>query len=260
MIYYRSVKRKQETGKKILTFEDIDELVLQNRFPVTKKNRHARCIDGRYTSDTIGSLARPGADAGVMMELLAVNREYNIGLTHQLMEEIIVSVVKGYDNFYLHSDTHHKQDVLGCGHINEAHKDPSAYQLEKSDMDYMDSFLVDAQHKGAINVILEGEHNEGAVLIIRGEHWSVAPIGKTFVYHQALDDLRRKTLVDILLPYVDKSLKVSKEYLYDILTQVADNQRLETVRRLASQLPIYEVVFEKNGAYKVKSLIPNLSI
>ncbi len=241
--------------KHIFSLEEIEPLVAKNRFRITSDNRFkTRCIDGRYSGLDLPALATPGADAGLVMEIIAVNREYDLGLTHQSIEEIILSTVNGYDHFYLHTDTDHPTDMLGCGHINQVFGDPLAYQMDKSDVDYVKSFLVRAQRKGAKNTILEDGHKEGAVLILKGSEWSVAPEGKAFIYTQTLDDMRRKQVAHMMISYISEKLKIDEGYLYHILTQIADNQRMETVRRLASGLPIYEVDFEKNGKYTLKTI------
>lgn len=255
MIHYRFMERKQITEKKTLSFKDVNELVKHNRFSVTKDTKYkVRCIDGRYTSENLNPLARPGADAGVLMELIATNHEYHLGLTDKNIQEIVLSTVGGVKHLYFHTDTHSDGSVFGCGHIKQAIQDPQAYQLKKEHMDSVIDFLQNSIKKGANNVILEGEHEEGAVLVVKGSEWSVAPQGKAFIYHQTLDDLRRKQMIQLMIPYIDKALHIDEEYLYGIMTQVADNQRMKTIGCLASGLPLYEVCFGKNDEYAIQNI------
>jgi hypothetical protein len=148
---------------------------------------------------------------------------------------------------------------LGCGHFKQAAKDPSVYGLVEEEIKAINGFLKEAIKKGAKCEILPGEHLEGAVLLVKGDHWSVAPqlisnseIMEAFVYQKTLDNKRRKILVKHLLPYVKAPFSVDEEYLYQILSQVTDNQLLETVNRLAKDLPMYEVEFEGDGGFEIR--------
>jgi hypothetical protein len=121
------------------------------------------------------------------------------------------------------------------------------------------------EHKKSINhVVLEGEHCESAIVVIKGNTHSVYPsfnpigednkvfpyLTQVFVYHRTLDNERRKQIVQAMLPYV-KLPNITADYLYEVLSQVADDQLLEIVATLAPHLPLYEVEFESNGKFEV---------
>ena len=150
---------------------------------------------------------------------------------------------------------------MGCGHFKQASQDPSAYSLIEEEIKAVNKFLKEAEKKGAKRDVLQGEHLEGAVLMVNGDNWSIAPqiiinneLLGVFVYHKTLDDKRRKILVKHLLPYVKAPFSVEEEYLYEIMSQVADSHFLETVSRLAKDLPVYEVGFEEGGGFEIKEL------
>lgn len=243
---------------KTSSLSGINQLVEKQRYPVVEKNRFdARCIDGRYAGQSLPPLARPGADAGAIMELIALNRGLNLNLTNQEIVDIFLSIIGGWSRFHFHTDTHHQNNIFGCGHIKQATDDPSAYGLEKKDLEFLEDFLSQALQKGARREILEGKHDEGAVVVLKGTRWSLSPAGKAFVYHADLDAMRRVEIVRVILSYDDKiASAIDQKKLYDELTQIADRQRSETVKRLAPNLPIYEISFSSGDEYKIKPISP----
>src|SRR5918999_5790834 len=75
----------------------------QNVVPVAAGRR---CIDGRYEpGQGSGMIARPGADFGYVMALLAVNHAKGLGLTPtQVVDAVYDAVVREGDRFRLHTD------------------------------------------------------------------------------------------------------------------------------------------------------------
>jgi hypothetical protein len=65
-----------------------------------------RCIDGRYEpGQGSGMIARPGADFGYVMALLAVNHAMGWGLTPvRLVDAVCDAVARDGDRFWMHTD------------------------------------------------------------------------------------------------------------------------------------------------------------
>lgn len=241
--------------QEVFSLREIEKLVKKNRYKVNDDNKFkARCVDGRYVGDNLPPLARPGADAGSLMEMLVANDTLSLGLQNKVVADILLSIVGGYTHFHFHTDRYYPTKILGCGHIKEVLQDPEPYQLTEASAMFLQDFLQTVSDKGACITILEGDHREGAVLIIRGKDWSVASDNKLFVYHHTLDDERRKLIAHKMVLCIDPTLQVREEYLYNMLSQIADNQRMETVNRLAAGLPIYQASFEKNGEYEIEKI------
>lgn len=252
-------------GKRRLTIGEVERLVLDNRFPVDKKTWFlARCAVGcNRTSVAIDSvhhkknlslkpLAKPGADVGDLMVVLAANRQYGFAIKTKDIFQALLQTVAGFENLTINQD---------CLHLKQALKDPLAYNLTKEEVKVINQFLVEAEKKGVKPQVFSGSHLEGAVLIVKGGDWSLLPRlvfdGKliaAFVYQKTLDDKRRRLLTKKLLPYIKAPFFVDEGFLYQVLSKEADDQFLETVARLAKDLPIYQVKFEKDGGFEVKGL------
>lgn len=223
---------------------------------------------GKTQGEKPEPLAKPGADIGDLMIVFAANREYGLEIKKEKIFKAVLETVGGFENFRFHTDDHNlnsKSEILnsflGCGHFKQAYQDSAAYSLSKEEIKAINKFLTEAKKKGAKGEVLQGEHLEGAVLIVKGDHWSIAPqlmlnneVIEAFIYQKTLDDKRRRILAKHLLPYVKAPFSVDEEYLYQIMSQVADNQLLETVSRLAKDLPVYEVAFEEDGGFEIKQL------
>lgn len=245
-----------ETEKTILTENEVNELVLRNRYPVVENDRFkARCIDGRYPKiENLPALAKPGSDLGDLMVLLAVNNQHALKIKRDVLGQILTHTIGGAHNFNFHTDSHYYNNSLGCGHWREAKTFPANYGLTRDDLDFIDNFCWEMQKHGDRRDVLKGSHEEGAVVIVKGENWSLAPklitdhgVKEVFVYHQTLDDQRRRRLADNLKPCLKSSLDIET-----VLSQVALQQRRETMTRLAQGLPVYEVEFTTRGDFQIR--------
>lgn len=241
--------------KETIGISQIEEFIDKNKYSVGSKPILSRCIDGRYDKVNLEPLAKPGADIGDLMTLFAANRQFNLELKNQDIFKALIKTVGGYPNLHFHTDSHNENNFLGCGHFKQAKLNPEAYGLTSENISAIDQFLLSAVNRKAVCELLSGEHNESAVIILKGDSWSVSPVCKKdkstiscFTYHKTLDNKRRKKLAENLLPFI----KLDLDYLYQILTKTADFQLLETVSRLASSLPVFEIDFAPNGSFEIK--------
>ncbi len=257
-------------GKIILSKEQVTDLISANKYPVKDEARFlSRCVDGRYNnSKNLPPLAIPGSDAGQLSLIFATANTYGFEVDKEKVFGVVVDVVGGIKNFNFHSDHHGDLDIpaSGCGHIKQQTLNPKAYGLEDDQMEFIKKTLLAAKKKGANETILEGDHQEGAVLQIHGQ-FSVYPrflteaeVGKVqaqaFIFHSSLVDERNKLIAKKLIDH--NAVKFlsggGEEYLYEALSEVTENHLFETLKRLAVGLPIFAVSFETDGSFEIKDL------
>lgn len=257
-------------NKTILSKSQIIELVSENKYKVQENNRlFSRCIDGRYkNSDDLAPMGFPGADIGDLAVIFSVANNFGFELDQEKAYSSFLNVIGGAKNFQLHSDHHNDQDIpgSGCGHFKQMQLDPKAYNIEQDQLDFIKKYLMDLKKKGAKEIVLEGDHIEGAVLMVNG-NYSVKTRcvvetdhgmkeTEVFIYHSTLVDERHRLLAKQLL--ADKAVELyngfDAEYLYDALSETSENHLMETAKRLAKGLPIYSVVFKEDGGYDVEEI------
>ncbi|MDH7475939.1 MAG: hypothetical protein QHH09_00505 [Microgenomates group bacterium] len=256
--------------KYILSIEQVRKIVSDNHYKVEAKMRLAsRCIDGRYqVQGQLAPIGVPGADAGDLALILATGNSYGFEVDLDKAYQVLVEMVGGEKNLQFHTDSHAEKNLTlgGCGHFKQMTLDSQAYNLDKKQVEKIRAKFTSAKKKGAKEIILHGEHLEGAVLIVSGPY-SLYPRynldsqeGKievqVFVYHQSLAQERYKKLAEELVK--QKAVKLYKslngEYLYQVLSEMAENHLMETSRRLAKGLPIYQVNFEADGGFEIKEI------
>lgn len=257
-------------NKTILTESQVAQLILTNKYKVDDKNKYSsRCIDGRYENeDNLFPQAFPGGDIGELALILATANSFGFEVDQEKAFEALTEVIGGVKNFGFHSDHHGdpKKLASGCGHFKQINLDPKSYTLEEADISFIKEKLIEVEKKGGKQVVLEGDHLEGVILLIRG-NWAVYPrftleespgqkLVEVFEYHQSLTDEKHRLLAKKLLEKKAVEFKLGEdvEYLYQALSDTAEAHLMETVKRLAPDLPIYQVIFDENGSFKVKNL------
>lgn len=220
----------------------------------------ARCIDGRYAKKAdLAPLAKPGADIGDLMMLLSTNNEYQLGFTAEMLFNVFIEVIGGWKNFRAHTDTHHNDPAhifFGDSYFHQAFVDPEAFSLTKVDMEYIHD-LLESHEKDYEFTVLEGDHEERAVVIVKSKTFSIYPQRNTpffqaYIYQKTLDNKRRRLLAQHLLPHIPlEGIQFTEEYLYEVMSQVADNQFLEIINRLAKTLPIFDASIDSQGVLEL---------
>jgi rhodanese-related sulfurtransferase len=164
-------------------------------------------------------------------------------------------------------------DHVGCGHIKLALKDPEAYGIRPALITGFFRSFYEGFWNGAADlswVVLGGDHAEGAVVNVTldeelspfSEIPMVAPsIGgvQMFVNHpQVVDYLREQTVrflayrVAELLP----SGSADAAKLAAALPELGSVQATETLKTLASGLPVFGVHFDARGDFTVNEAGP----
>lgn len=155
----------------------------------------------------------------------------------------------------------------GCGHWRQIQSDPAAYHLENNDIKFINSILATIVAKIEKPVVLKGEHQEGAILLVKGEfgiyprYTLSSPSDKqveveVFVYHQSLVNKRHKLLAEKLVEKGAVKLYpgCDEEYLYQVLSDEGENHLFETSKRLAKGLPLFQVKFKEDGGFEVEEM------
>jgi len=282
--------------KIILSAELVRELISKNRYRIEEKTKFlSRCIDGRYSNQfkvqssklkvttqnskiaetDLPALAFPGGDVGELALIFATANSYGFEVDGEKAYKIFIKAIGGEKNFGIHSDYHAvpagrqgdaNKSASDCGHWKQINLDPQAYNLEKDQIDFIQKKLDQLKKKKIKEIILEGEHLEGAVLLVKGS-WGILPRYKietdggsqetqVFIYHQSLVDERHQVLASTWLK--EKAVKLyngcDKDYLYEALSEMAENHLMVTIKRLAKQLPIYEVKFNDDESFIINQL------
>jgi len=258
-------------NKTILDKTQLSLLVFENRYLVNKQTKFlSRCIDGRYANEkNLPALAFPGADAGELALILGTANCYGFEVDRKKIYRSLVEVIGGEKNLCFHTDSHGDTGkvLAGCGHIKQMSLTPSDYQMTQEEIEFIKNTFNQAVKRGVVENILQGDHMEGAVVYIKGNYgiypqYTLKMEGEReintqiFEYHQSLVDERHQVLCNTWLR--DKAVKLpdgcDENYLYQVLSETADAQTLETVKRLAKGLPIYQVNFDDGGMFEVEEL------
>jgi len=250
----------------VLTKSQIEEVVFENKYRYNDKSRLlSRCIDDRYQDELdLSPLAIPGADAGQLAILYATANSYGFEIIEEKAYWVLSEVVGGVSNLHFHTDKKNENDpIAGCGHVRELQHEPQSYSLTKEQAEFIkikvkNSLLMEAEDK-----VVTGKHLAGAVIQIKGNH-SIYPAayleteeGKKrvefFVLHQTLINERHKIIARKLIENKAVTLfpGCDMEYLYEAISDIAEQHFLETIKRLAKGLPLYRVNFNTDGSFKV---------
>ncbi|MEI6533103.1 MAG: hypothetical protein WCO06_04645 [Candidatus Roizmanbacteria bacterium] len=243
----------------LLRKEQIAELITENKYEIDQKNKfRSRCIDGRYVQhENLPALAIPGGDYGQLAIILSTARTY--GFDVDLKKTIIAlqEIVGGLNNIETCSD---------CMCIQQIIAHPEIYNILKEDFDDITSLLETIQDAGAKKHILQGEHREGAILLLEGDY-GVYPqysmhtdIGvmtaQTYIYHQSLAKERTKEIAKKLIELnaVQLSDSVDVEYLYTAFSETMEDLLFETLKNVAKATPIFRINFKSDGSYIMDDL------
>lgn len=249
-----------------LSKADAEEYVYAYKYEAIDENKYlTRCIDGRYkNTSTTPTCALPGADAGDLAILYATARSCGFEVDYKKALSILLNLIGGVQNFSLHTDAY--SSASECDHLHQVRLHYKDYYLEEEDIEILDTQIAEIKKMGVVATLLEGRHQPTAVLQITGD-WGVPPHGmlttdrgdvntQVMVFHSSRVNDRHKKWAEALV--AEKAVKLGagldEEYLYQVMSTTTEDHLLETLRRMAKGLPIYQVRFEKGGAFEVESL------
>ena len=230
----------------------------------------SRCIDGRYeNSNSLPALAIQGADAGELALIFAMANSCGLTLDMKKALDVLVEVVGGVSNIQFHTDSHADKNLVlaGCGHIKQVALDLEEYNLTEEQMDFIKKEFTRLKKEGAQETVLHGDHGESAVVFVKGQfgllpHFKIQDDtskkeGEIFVFHNTFVDARHRMLAKKLIE--SKAIEfeggLDEEYVYTLLSDACENHLMETAKRLALGLPIYEVqFFDSKNKFEIKEL------
>ena len=256
--------------KMTLDSSHVQYFILENRYEIDPERKFiSRCIDGRYEDSlNLPALAIAGADLGDLAVVAAAGNEFGFDLNFEKAAEVLTELVGGIKNFSFHTDSHADSKIAagGCGHIKQINLNKEAYNLTQDQVKSLRKIAEDLKKKGANQPLLQGEHQEGAVFIVKGNYgilpqYDLKVDGKTlrvqaFVFHKTLVDERHRQLAKKLIE--EKAVQLfnglDDQYLYEVISEVTEDHLFETMKRLAKGLRIFEVNFESDGGFKVEEI------
>jgi len=233
---------------------ELDRTMLYIEQNILPAHSGRKCVDGRYlATQSTGMIARPGADCGYVMALLAVNKKKKLGLTPEQCFNAVYKVVSQTKGFCMHTDHNTDPDnatpkgLIGCGHIaNAATKEfAKDYDVDSEDIKRMVAYSRNiSQISKRLKIVnLAGEHQERGVLVVESSNYTVNAddprIGRMyFIYDKARDESFMQSLVEAMqIP------RITSEELYKQMKKESDIQLQATLHNLAQGLPIYTVSF-----------------
>lgn len=252
----------------MLSKDQLVSILFDNTYEV-ENPLMSRCIDGRYdNSPSLPALAIQGADAGELALVFSTANMCGFSLNKEKALHALIDTVGGIQNIQFHTDSHAEKGLIlgGCGHIKQASLDLQSYNLTEEQMEFIKTQFKELKKQGAGETVLQGDHGESAVVFIKG-YFGILPRfklgreeggreGQLFVFHNTFVDARHHILAKKLIASKAFELEggLEEEYVYSVLSDACENHLMETVRRLASGLPIYEVLFDKEGKFEVQEM------
>ncbi len=257
-------------NRKILSIDQIEDLVSANKYPIHPTVQfYSRCIEGGYeNAGTTYPLAIAGADAGELAVLYASANLYGFTIDPEKAYSVFLEVIGGPEHFSLHSSGKPGESFSGegCVHMRQIFKDYESYSLEKNQIEIISAQIKRTIKNGAEEIILKSVNQEGAVLQVQGE-WGLYPQFRlstlegtqpvqVYIFHKTLADRRHRELAKQLIgkKAVELFNGLDEEYLYQVISSTTEDHFFETMKRIGSGLPMYEVNFEVNGSFAIKEL------
>ena len=246
-----------------LQTKNIRNWIKNNTYSVRPSTKFiARCIDGRYKNKKhLPALAIPGGDAGQLAILFATANKNGIKLDIGKAWNAICEIVGGKQNIRFHTDTHARKNKIagGCGHVKLKSLNPKQYSLTTNQMTLIKKRCKDifTKYKKS-QVELEGDHREGAVLMVRG-NYAVYPQhndAQLFIVHLSLIDNRHKELAKLLIKTKAVQLQPNQslQFLHEALNAMHEKHLMTTAKVLAKGLPIYSAIFKTKTSFKVEKI------
>lgn len=204
---------------KKITKGEVFEFVRENL--VTANDRGLACGDGRYEPEqSRGAIRAFGADMGILMAIEATLKDSGIKVSPQVLVDKYAQIKKDLygDEAVLdyHCDEHnHEKGTIGCGHIAQASKPENDGEYGSiNHEDVQELFDAFTSHQDSNLTILNGEHKEVGVLIVKlhsqnpESRLSVNSKNKKGKSFFVLDETRTDEHFDRIIPMLASSLEV----------------------------------------------------
>jgi len=247
--------------KNIYTKEQVNNHIDNHNIAVDwYKKMISQCIDWRYLPEDNEAVSIPWADTGelqvmmVTLKQLLKDRELSIEDV-EILEKILIDVVGGVDNLRFHTDDHnHHNWWIWCWHLRLWNEFPHEYNLLKSEMEMVNSFMKKSISQWAKNVILTWHHGEKAVFIVDSASHAICSQDKdgnqVFIYHKTFAEQRNWIIANEMkqkVPELISNNEITENIITDRLNAIMENHLSKTSWKLAKWLPIYKVIINNEG-------------
>jgi hypothetical protein len=205
-----------------------------------------RCGDGRHGVDA--RIAQFGGDMNLVLALISLNKKYDWKLSPEsIVNSVLGSLKKINSRLFLHSDEHshpkgfkknaEKESLIGCGHLAKAATIDHSHKYDTPIHDVCRAVhylhhLIDQGEKNISVDILEGHHEERAVIINTGIKKTIVPTDNSQFFRWDIEkshDRIKKIVKNLSLP---NGVKVDN----DEIIKISDEQTMQTAEILASKL------------------------
>lgn len=242
-----------------MNIADVVKFVDENKFPVIFTNLQSRCVDGRSPGDEddskIPAISKPGADIGDLIIVLAALNKSELKADPNLVLDTIVTTYGGPWSLKFHTDAHAESNGkgpgVGCGHIKFATQHPEDYHLTPEQTEFILKQLPKLLDKGAKQVVLEGDHDEKAVLVVESDYFGVKPNNgqkQVFVYQKRLHEHQLDKLAKPLSQRLAAAgTPIDVNSLRLAIDEVFHQQLGATLGRIAQGLPVFGVTMPRSG-------------
>lgn len=246
-----------------LTIQEVKKFVKENL--TRADNSRVACIDGRFNPEqSEGAIRAPGGDFGIIMAFAgALKDEGTFIVPDEIVERYSRAKKKEFGQdvkFDYHCDSHnHEEGKIGCGHIAKA-ADPAYDGLYGSlnHSDVKDLFEVFTNHSDSNLTVLEGQHEEKAVLLVHGHEGD-----EDIAYSVHSKDIKGNMFfvadIDRAIGFIKKitpqfSVGLQKNVDPDDVVINYLKQMQATVGLLAPDLDKFKITVGKDGSFSMNQL------
>ena len=243
---------------------DAEKYVQDNAYRIDLENyepigAELRCIDDRASNsdDRNRHVAIPGGGLGLVMDAMGGLTLLRRNGRNVLIDnhEIIKAVEKVVGVIFFHTDRKSLENkglaCGGCGHLNGALSNPSAYLITDSDskffienvLPYVENKL---KEKKVEPTVYEGKHDAGAVFVVDSLDIGLPSVSKSgeraYIYHRGFHQKMLKKIADEIFTLLSVgSMKINKDEIESFLLKAAADRLSVTIEKLAHNLPKYAV-------------------
>lgn len=255
------------TEKTILPENNMEILRVQNfveRNKVWVNDMAAECGDGRYTKEqSRGAIRVFGGDFGFLMAVKAAAKTKDIDIsTAEIVDRYFAAISDLRGNggqFYYHTDSHHLESGIGCGHVAQAtnpQNDGLYGHIALREVQELYEEVLSRDTSKLHKIVLEGEHKESAVLFVHGgsdddkPYWSVNSLdGETGEMAFIVDIARISNFIKDLAPKLEIDGLTASDVERELVIQMQ-----ATTSLLAKGLTQYRVNIDEKGKTSVTQL------
>lgn len=253
-----SIENHPTPARKIYDVEQVTSHIVSNvikKSPETLRGR--KCGDGRDRSSFIEAIF--GSDLGYVFAAQSALRsleKIDTGKEKDVIQATFEAVADS-GQIFIHTDKHHGNEATligGCGANGVARRNLDGFGITDTDIEALDEVLATLDSQGKVEKdIYEGDHIEGAVLVVHGRDYGVRAMD---VKNNTSVFIVQKDLVEDRFKQIAKNLSqkfdIEEGLLLERLLQSWNTHTGIIGGELAklpdgTPLPTYQVAFDEQG-------------